>query len=190
MAVRLRTQSDEISRRGPILVRQRRTRMMRTRRKMWMGLGATLFVVLIGVSWCAASFSRLELPVPSGPHAVGRMRLSWGDDKRPELFMPQSRCEVIASVRSHARANAGFATLDACSPVVILSPGNATNVEFYSAIAVDGLQSWQPVWCKKRCTSASEVSRNCGSPLRRGTPLPSNSIDTNRGGQKQRSLIG
>jgi len=107
------------------------------------------------------------------------MRLSWVDDKRPELFMPQSRREVIAevwypaeknsgqectyfpelatvsnqlveigeltsieawglaSVRSHARANADFATLDSCSPVVILSPGNATNVEFYSAIAED-----------------------------------------------------
>ena len=114
-----------------------------------------------------------------GPHAVGRVRLNWVDEQRSELFMPQSRREVIAevwypaeknsgqecpyfpelatvsnqlveigelssleawglvSVRSYARANANFATLDSYSPVIILSPGNATNVEFYSAIAED-----------------------------------------------------
>jgi dienelactone hydrolase len=152
---------------------------MRVKRKTSIGLGVALLIVLIGIIWCAASFRRLALLAPSGPHAVGRLRLNWIDDQRPELFVPRSRREVVAevwypaeqdsgqvsayfpelptvstqlveigelslpaawalgSVRSFARANADFVTIAADSPVIILSPGNATNVEFHSALAED-----------------------------------------------------
>jgi len=43
-------------------------------------------------------------------------------------------CWGLSRVRSHARCNAEFAAVVAPCPVVLLSPGNATNVELYSAI--------------------------------------------------------
>lgn len=44
---------------------------------------------------------------------------------------------ALTSVAAQERTNAEFANLDSSSPVIIFSPGNATNVELYSAICED-----------------------------------------------------
>jgi dienelactone hydrolase len=134
-------------------------------------LGAFALLFLL---WVAATASRLKLPEPTGPYAVGRMRLSWVDDQRRERFQPQRHREVIAEVwypakrqtgspgpyfpelaavsaemvksgqltrieamglawiGAHARRDAEFAEISTRCPMIVLSPGNATNVEFYS----------------------------------------------------------
>jgi dienelactone hydrolase len=135
-------------------------------------LAALALLLLI---WVAGTASRLKLPVPTGPHSVGRLRLSWVDKQRPERFHPERNREVIAEVwypakpqtgspcpyfpelsaisdetiksgqitaleatglgwiRSNGMLNAEFANIETPCPVIVLSPGNSTNVEFYSA---------------------------------------------------------
>jgi dienelactone hydrolase len=136
-------------------------------------LGLMALVFMVGTA------ARQKLPEPTGSFGVGRTRLSWVDDERPERFHPERNREIIAEVwypaephtgrpcayfpeldaianesvqggrltglevwglgqiRCHGRADATFAATTAACPVVLLSPGNATNVEFYATYAED-----------------------------------------------------
>lgn len=147
---------------------------MSKRRILRIGAGVLGGFVILLLLWVAATAARLKLPVPTGPYAVGRVRLSWVDDQRREQFQPEFHREVIAEVwypakqqsgnpcpyfpelgaisaamvksgeltriearglawiSSNATFNADFADVDTGCPVIVFSPGNATNVEFYS----------------------------------------------------------
>ena len=140
-------------------------------------IAAAAFLVLLLV----ASFIHLEVPDPTGPLAVGKMRSAWLDTSRSEWMTPSpsDQREVIAViwyparegtgerpsyvrdldklgpqflastlltktdvwglrfVRDHARWEAEPARLGGPYPVIILSPGNGGNVEFYAAYAED-----------------------------------------------------
>ncbi|HJU51414.1 MAG TPA: hypothetical protein VJ815_03715 [Acidimicrobiia bacterium] len=137
-------------------------------------LGALLFAV--GSTWV-----HLELPDPSGPHAVGRLERVWLDLARPEshtvedsdhrqvgvlVWYPAAKRSGVPApyipnedetigalaasgevnpvaayglrwVRNHAFQDAAIDPSQSKYPVVLLSPGNATNVEFYGSIAED-----------------------------------------------------
>jgi pimeloyl-ACP methyl ester carboxylesterase len=128
-----------------------------------------------------ATVAHLALPVPDGPYALGRLRLSWSDRTRQEVLTPAESDvrEIIAEVwypaqaktggaspyfpelprvsaglvqsgelrglqvwglqfvRAHAHLRATVADEAARFPVVLLSPGNATNAEFYASFAED-----------------------------------------------------
>lgn len=135
-------------------------------------LGGCALVIVV---WIVATAARLKLPAPTGPHAIGRMRLAWEDARRQERFRPERHREVIAEVwypakrqtgapcsyfpeltaisdamieanqvsalevtglgwiRANATLDAEFADVESRCPVIVLSPGNSTNVEFYAA---------------------------------------------------------
>lgn len=135
---------------------------------------AALGVVLVG-----ATASHLEVLAPTGPHAVGRERITWTDTSRLETHTPAvSDHRVVPAqlwfpakpgsgrktgyvpdlaaisdglvrsgelgrapvwglrwVRHHSFDGARIATREPAYPLVVLSPGNATNVGFYATIA-------------------------------------------------------
>lgn len=153
---------------------------MRGRSIPWIRVLVAVAVAIIALP-LIASVVRLAIPAPSGPHAIGRMRLSWTDPSRSEHLtaVESDRREVIAEVwypararsghrapyfpdltrvaaglarsgeinrfqawglrfvRAHGRAQAAPADAVAPFPVVVLSPGNATNAEFYASFSED-----------------------------------------------------
>lgn len=146
-------------------------------RRYWLLLGMGLASTLVLAA--ASIYAQLDLPAPTGPHAVGRTTLRWVDTSRPEWLTPDAgdyrevvaevwypalpgrspraayfpRFERVAEtlaasgevdalqvralryVRSTEWQDAPVAAGGAAYPVLILSPGNATNVEFYAALA-------------------------------------------------------
>jgi dienelactone hydrolase len=124
-------------------------------------------------------YLQLELPVKTGPYAVGQTLLKWVDASQPEelTVSPDDFREVITLiwypaekgtgtkspyfpglstasnalvesgeveswevfglpfVRSHNLLNANPAKSATPFPILILSPGNGTNVEFYTSLA-------------------------------------------------------
>ena len=150
-----------------------------TRRILVVAILAALIVPTLGYTTAAAS--NLALPTPTGPHAVGRLRLAWSDPTRPEIATPAQgdTREVIAEVwypalpgtgdatpyvpelarvadgliasselgpvqawglrfvRAHGRAGADVAAAPATFPVLLFSPGGATNAEFYASFVED-----------------------------------------------------
>lgn len=139
------------------------------------GLLAAIVVALL----VAATLVHLEVPEPTGAHAVGRERLMWTDDSRPEVhtedpsdvravpvqiwypavfgtgtlgsYVPDLKAltrslvesgELGAAqawglqwVRHHAYDRARVAPSEDLYPIVVISPGNATNVAFYASVA-------------------------------------------------------
>lgn len=161
------------------LARPVRAGWWRPPRLSWRDLGAGVLAVAVALAGLlvVATGVHLEVPAPTGPHAVGRRTLSWQDASRAELRTPEDDrrtvpahvwypavdgtgrradyvdgLSVIADglaasgevpavavrglryVRDHARAGAQVAAAGPW-PVVLLSPGNATNVAFYAALA-------------------------------------------------------
>jgi dienelactone hydrolase len=141
-------------------------------------LAALLLPIL---AYGVATATNLALPAPTGPHAVGRLRLAWVDQNRPETVTLDEgdRREIIAEVwypaqtrsgesapyipeldriadglvasgelgavqawglryvRAHGRSGAAVAATPSTFPVILLSPGGATNAEFYASFAED-----------------------------------------------------
>jgi predicted dienelactone hydrolase len=153
-----------------------------TRRRRRIVVAILLAVILLpALTYGVATASHLALPAPTGPHAIGRMRLAWVDQARPEPVTPAEgdRREVVAEVwyparagsgtpapylpeldriaaglvasgelgavqawglrfvRAHGRADAAVAATPSTFPVILLSPGGATNAEFYASFAED-----------------------------------------------------
>ena len=142
---------------------------------------ALVLLLLVVASAAASSVTRLRLPEPSGPHAVGRQSVVLADPARGEPSTPDEsdlrRVPVTAwypavpgtgdpaayvenldriadalvasgavgglevaglrLVTDRARSGAEPADIEAAFPVLILSPGNATNVQFYAGLAED-----------------------------------------------------
>lgn len=140
--------------------------------------GAGALVALLAA---VATLLHLEIPQPTGQYPVGRTRLLWTDESRPESHTgdPSDRRQVAATIWYPAKANTGEpafylgggdrlaqalrrsgevprAAIPALRfvrdpardgaavsdekgeyPVILLSPGNATNVAFYSGLAED-----------------------------------------------------
>lgn len=146
------------------------------RRRIVAGLGVLAAAVMVlGV---AATFVHLEVPEPTGAHAVGRERLTWTDQGRAEShtavpsdvrhvpvqiwypavpdtgtlgsYVPDLevlRSSLVASgeigaaqawglqwVRHHSFDHAEVAQSNELFSIVVLSPGNLTNVGFYASI--------------------------------------------------------
>lgn len=156
-----------------------RRRGRRARRPLGYVTAALLIVVAPVALLVVSTLTHLALPAPSGPHALGRLRLSWSDRARPEVLTPteDDRREIIVEVwypakantggeapyfpdlrrvsaglvqsgelsgiqawglqfvRAHARVQASVADEPGVFPVLLLSPGNATNAEFYASFA-------------------------------------------------------
>jgi alpha-beta hydrolase superfamily lysophospholipase len=72
---------------------------------------------------------------PLAPYVPGLSKISAGLEASGELSAIQ--VAGLGVVTANAHAGAPVASLDATYPVVLLSPGNATNVIFYSALAED-----------------------------------------------------
>jgi dienelactone hydrolase len=144
-------------------------------------LPAACVVAALAVLATGATLLHLEVPEPTGDYPVGRTRLSWTDQSRPETHTedPSDKREVVATlwfpaqagtgarggyverlsrtadglvasgelsraavrglrfVRDPARVGAEISPAKDSYPVVVLSPGNLTNVEFYASIAED-----------------------------------------------------
>jgi dienelactone hydrolase len=156
-----------------------RMSLLRRRRVI---VAAVLVVLLLPLlTFGVASVAPLALPAPTGAYAIGRLRLDWVDQGRPEVVTPDEgdRREVIAEVwypaqddsgvqapyvpeleriadglvasgelgrvqawglrfvRAHGRTDAAVAATPQTFPVILLSPGNATNAEFYASFAED-----------------------------------------------------
>lgn len=138
-------------------------------------------VAALAALGAGAILLHLEVPEPTGDYPVGRTRLFWTDQSRPEAHTedPSDKREVVATlwfpaeegtgvragyverlsqtadglvssgelsraavqglrlVRDPARVGAKISPAKESYPVVILSPGNLTNVEFYASIAED-----------------------------------------------------
>jgi dienelactone hydrolase len=153
-----------------------RTKVLLRRSLFFLALCIGICIALLVV----ATMGHLQVPAPTGPHAVGRLKLEWTDSSREEVTTPASgdKREIIAEVWYPAKANTGNpapyipdldkigdglvqsgelnnfeiwglryvrdhsrtgAVMESTTthPVVILSPGNATNVEFYASYAED-----------------------------------------------------
>jgi predicted dienelactone hydrolase len=158
--------------------RERAGRWRRRRVVVAMVLALTL---LPAAAYGTGTAAHLALPEPTGPHGIGRFRVGWVDQDRPEPLTPDQddRRELIAEVwypavtgsgaataylpeldrvadglvasgelarvqvwglryvRAHGRQGAAVAATAQGLPVVLLSPGNATNAEFYASFAED-----------------------------------------------------
>lgn len=149
---------------------------MVNRRGLIMAFAALLLLVLLTISFVV----QLQVPGPTGPHAVGRTTRQWVDAGRREVLGPAdgpretplviwypaqagtglampyfpalqevaagmaasgevSALEVfgLRFVRSQERLQASMAEAESRYPLVLLSPGNGTNVEFYDAVAAE-----------------------------------------------------
>jgi hypothetical protein len=137
-------------------------------------LGLTLILL-----FTLSIYFQLDIPVSTGPYAVGQTVYKWVDPSRPEELTstPDDFREVIALIwypaergtgtkstyfpglstvskalvdsdevaswevvglrfiRSQNRANATLAKSDHPYPILIFSPGNGTNMEFYNSLA-------------------------------------------------------
>lgn len=161
----------------PQLVPQRtRAQVLFKRATFFLAGGIGIFLLLLII----ATTVHLQVPAPTGPHEVGKLKLEWTDSSREELATPArgDNREVIVEVwypaqvntgdpapyvrdlnkigagliqsgevsnvevwglhyvRAHSRTGAVMEE-GARYPVIILSPGNATNVEFYASYAED-----------------------------------------------------
>ena len=152
-------------------------RALPPRRKVVAGLGVLIATTVALV--VAATFVHLEIPEPTGGHAVGRERLTWLDHGRAEShtadpsdarhvpvqiwypavpgtgtlgsYVPDLGAlssSLVGSgelgaaeawglqwVRHHSFDHAQVARSNEAFPLVLMSPGNATNVAFYASIA-------------------------------------------------------
>jgi dienelactone hydrolase len=157
--------------------RRRHVAWLRIPGPRWVVIATVLILLVYLVSLLA----RLAVPVPTGPHAVGRERVIWIDPSRPEAHtsdptdsrsvpiqvwypaQPETGqpadyvegLDVIGEgmrssgefgwlelvglrlVRDQALDGAAVAGSDDGFPVLVLSPGNATNVAFYANLAED-----------------------------------------------------
>jgi hypothetical protein len=149
--------------------------VMRARGLKNLFVGGLVFLIVLILS---VAF-QLELPAPTGPHAVSQTIFRWVDTSRPEALTknPDDFREVIALIwypaergtgtkcpyfpglsnvsksliesgevtawevfglqfiRSQNLMNASLAKSNLSYPVLIFSPGNGTNVEFYNSLA-------------------------------------------------------
>ena len=143
----------------------------------WLLIASVLTLFL----YSASLFVRLAIPATTGPHAVGRERVIWMDEARPESHtsdpadsrsvpvqvwypaqsgtgQPAEYVEGLDVIGEGMRASGEFSWLELMGlrlirdraldgaevatdeggfPVLILSPGNATNVAFYANLAED-----------------------------------------------------
>lgn len=160
---------------GVLGVRWRDLQWWRRRPPRWLIIASVSVLIVYVVSM----LFRLAIPAPTGPHAVGRERIIWIDETRPESHTPDpadSRSvpiqlwypaqpgtgqpaeyvddlDVIGEgmrssgelgwlellglrlVRDGARDGGDVARDGDRFPILVLSPGNATNVAFYASLA-------------------------------------------------------
>jgi pimeloyl-ACP methyl ester carboxylesterase len=148
-------------------------------RRSFVYVALALLVATPALLLALSTLAHLALPVPDGPYALGRLRLSWSDSTRSEVLtsaesdvreiiaevwypakaktggaspyfpeLPRVSAGLVQSgelsgiqvwglqfVRAHAHLQATVADGAGGFPVVLLSPGNATNAEFYGSFA-------------------------------------------------------